>query len=197
MTNKETRHAALRERAVQIAFEILRAEGDAAVQARRISTEANCSVGTLYNVFGSLDGLWSAVNALTLQALQTEVDAVLEHANTTDNHQRALLACRAVIRFAHENAAQWRGLANGDVPASVPQGSVLELNEVSSKLHALIVAAHDQAANDDTVSLGADGTIALVEGLAARVAAVRGKTLCPEKAATVLACTFGDRALKG
>ena len=50
-------HGELRVEALKIAEEIVVGEGLAALTARRVAGETGCSVGTLYNVFGQLDGL--------------------------------------------------------------------------------------------------------------------------------------------
>ena len=64
----------LETRMIDIAERLIASEGLAAVQARRIAQEADCSVGTLYNVFGGLDGLIIAVNTRTLKALGEKLE---------------------------------------------------------------------------------------------------------------------------
>mgnify|MGYP000941590172 CR=1 FL=1 len=59
----------LRARMVDIAERILAGEGLSALQARRVTQEAECSIGTLYNIFEGLDGLIVAANERTLEAL--------------------------------------------------------------------------------------------------------------------------------
>ena len=48
---------------------IVATEGLAAVQARRLAAEGDCSVGTLYNIFGDRDGLILAINRDTMTAM--------------------------------------------------------------------------------------------------------------------------------
>ena len=59
----------LRREIVAKAGDLVAEEGLSALQARRIAREAGCAVGTLYNLFGDIDGLVIAVNAQTLAML--------------------------------------------------------------------------------------------------------------------------------
>ena len=69
----------LREEILQLADRLLATEGLDALQARRIAREADCSVGTIYNIFGDIDGLIVAANSRTLiamgQSLRQSLDA--------------------------------------------------------------------------------------------------------------------------
>ncbi|MBU2531397.1 MAG: TetR/AcrR family transcriptional regulator, partial [Alphaproteobacteria bacterium] len=51
---------------VRIAREILLSDGLEGLQARRVASLSDCSVGTIYNLFGNLDMVIIAANAETL-----------------------------------------------------------------------------------------------------------------------------------
>lgn len=113
----------MRDSMIAIALRLLRDEGLAAVQARRIAQEAGCAVGTLYNVFGGLDQLIIEANALTLEDLGealTRADAVTFDRPAGD---RLLALALAYLHFATEHSRAWRGVfehqmvAGADVPA--------------------------------------------------------------------------------
>lgn len=59
----------MRDHMLEIANRIIATEGLAAVQARRVAQESGCAVGTLYNIFESLDFLIIEANACTLTLL--------------------------------------------------------------------------------------------------------------------------------
>ncbi len=100
----------MRDAMVAIASRIVRDEGLAAVQARRISQEAGCAVGTLYNVFGGLDFLIIEANAETLTALGktlAEADARVASGTIGD---RLLALAIAYLRFANDHNKAWRAV---------------------------------------------------------------------------------------
>ncbi|MEQ1615200.1 MAG: TetR/AcrR family transcriptional regulator, partial [Hyphomicrobiaceae bacterium] len=102
----------MRDSMVMIASRIVNEEGLAAVQARRISQEAGCAVGTLYNVFGGLDYLIIEANAATLATL----GEALARADAASGNpaaplaQRLLALANAYLRFANDNSKAWRAV---------------------------------------------------------------------------------------
>lgn len=102
----------MRDSMVMIASRIVNEEGLAAVQARRISQEAGCAVGTLYNVFGGLDYLIIEANAATLATL----GEALAKADAASGNpaaplaQRLLALANAYLRFANDNSKAWRAV---------------------------------------------------------------------------------------
>ncbi len=103
---------------------VLAAEGLEAVQARRIAAEAGCSVGTLYNLFGDIDGLMLAVNAATLAMLGRVVGAASENLEGLPLAERLTQLARAYMQFAIDNHRRWdavfrhRLLPGKEVPQS-------------------------------------------------------------------------------
>ncbi len=65
----EMRKAALKERLLDIAERRIAEGGLAALRARDLAAEAECSVGAIYNVYDDLNALVMAVNGRTFRAL--------------------------------------------------------------------------------------------------------------------------------
>ncbi len=100
----------LEARMTDIAERIIASEGLPAVQARRIAQEADCSVGTLYNVFGGLDGLIIAVNRRSLAALGAMLGTAARGAGTASARDRLLALALAYRDFAFGQKTRWRAL---------------------------------------------------------------------------------------
>ncbi|MEM7545709.1 MAG: WHG domain-containing protein [Pseudomonadota bacterium] len=102
----EVRTAALR--AAEL---IVVEEGFAALTARRVAAEAECSVGTLYNVFGHLDGLINEVNLLTLRMLGDEVAVTVAKLPDDARRETRLSAlAQMYLRFARTHRNRWSAL---------------------------------------------------------------------------------------
>lgn len=100
----------LEARMIDIAERMIASEGLDAVQARRIAREADCSVGTIYNVFGGLDGLIIAVNARTLKALGEKLETASRAADRGSLEDKLLALALAYLSFAFEQVNRWRAL---------------------------------------------------------------------------------------
>lgn len=114
-----SRHAA-QPRLLARAAAILEQEGLEAVQARRIAAEAECSVGTLYNVFGDIDGLIVAVNAETLAMLGQAVRAGAEATTSEGLGDRMHALAMAYMRFALDNHRRWEAVFKHRMPPGRP-----------------------------------------------------------------------------
>ncbi len=99
---------------------ILELEGLDAVQARRVAAEAECSVGTLYNVFGDIDGLIVAVNAETLGLLGEAVRAGAEATAGQGLGDRMQALATAYMRFALDNRRRWEAVFKHRLPPGRP-----------------------------------------------------------------------------
>ncbi len=93
---------------VSIARDILAGEGLEGLQARKVATAANCSVGTIYNLFGSLDMLVIAANAETLSDLHKVLIEAKETEANLDGQLDAL--ANAYLDFALARTLEWRAL---------------------------------------------------------------------------------------
>lgn len=100
----------LHQKALQIATAIVEREGLAALQARRVAVEAGCSVGSLYNVFGDMDGLAVAVNRETVRALGDALVASFASHERQPTEQRLTDLALAYLRFALANLGRWRAV---------------------------------------------------------------------------------------
>jgi AcrR family transcriptional regulator len=100
----------LEARMTDIAERLVAGEGLAAVQARRIAQEADCSVGTLYNVFGGLDGLIIAVNRRTLAILGDKLGTAARGADGGSAEDRLTALALAYRDFAFGQTSRWRAL---------------------------------------------------------------------------------------
>ena len=114
-----TRHAA-QPRLLARAAAILEQEGLEAVQARRVAAEAECSVGTLYNVFGDIDGLIVAVNAGTLAMLGEAVRSSAEATSGQGLEARMHALAMAYMRFALDNRRRWEAVFKHRLPPGRP-----------------------------------------------------------------------------
>lgn len=151
MSDAQPYRQRLEARMIEIAERLAASDGLAAVQARRIAQEADCSVGTLYNVFGDLDGLIIAANTRTLKALGEILETAARGASggTLDNQLMALAL--AYSDFAYRQTRRWRCLFDHKMlPGKpVPDGYRAEqaalLNLIELGLAAHISDAHDRA----------------------------------------------------
>ncbi|MGE0701098.1 MAG: TetR-like C-terminal domain-containing protein, partial [Hyphomicrobiaceae bacterium] len=91
-----------------------------AVQARRVAREAECSVGTLYNDFGDIDGLVIADNATTLARLGEVVRAGMAATSGAPLRDRLEALARAYMRFAIDNQRRWEAVFKHRLPAGRP-----------------------------------------------------------------------------
>lgn len=102
------RRAALREKLVDLAQARIARQGLGAVKARDLAREAECSVGAIYNVFGTLDDLVLAVNGETFKALGTHVVAAIPKAGAPVD--RLIAMSEAYLDFAGLHPRLWRAL---------------------------------------------------------------------------------------
>ncbi|MEM8623046.1 MAG: WHG domain-containing protein [Pseudomonadota bacterium] len=103
-------HGEIREGAIERSEEILAAEGLEAVTARRVAGAIGVSVGTLYNVFGHLDGLVRAVNRRTMARLRGRLSDALVAEASSKAEDRLIALALAYFDFARENPALWDAL---------------------------------------------------------------------------------------
>ena len=104
---------------VEVARSILSEEGLPGLQARRIARAADCSVGTIYNLYGNLDMIAIAANALTLGELRNAL--LREQASeAAPVGERLQAMARTYVAFALEHQAAWRAVfehrMTGDLP---------------------------------------------------------------------------------
>ncbi len=93
---------------VQISRDIIATEGLEGLQARRVARASDCSVGTIYNLFGSLDMVVIAANAETLAELHDDMVRAKTSSNDLDDRLDAL--AKTYLKFAMERTLEWRAL---------------------------------------------------------------------------------------
>jgi AcrR family transcriptional regulator len=100
----------LRTAMLSIATRILDAEGLEGLQARRIARDAGCSVGTLYNIFESLDNLVLAANARTLDDLGRALIVARDTSARAPLEGRLEALALAYLRYAIVHEKSWRAV---------------------------------------------------------------------------------------
>ena len=105
---KRKPHAELRKTALSAAELILVEEGLGAVTARRVANETGCSVGTLYNIFGHLDGLICEVNLSTFRQMAEEASRTIRDLPESAGREERLAAlARMYLNFARTHRNRW------------------------------------------------------------------------------------------
>nr|WP_298197634.1 TetR/AcrR family transcriptional regulator [Novosphingobium sp.] len=90
--------------------------GFARFSAREVAKRIGYSIGTLYNVFGSYDGLMLAINGRTLDLWHAELAARLDEAPG----DRLTAAIGAYFDFALANRHAWTALYDFRLPEGTP-----------------------------------------------------------------------------
>lgn len=124
---------------LQAAERIIADEGLAEAQARRIASEAGCAIGTIYNVFGGLDGLITKVNSETLDLFGRAALTAVQRKEPDDIEGRLLALALAYFDFAVTHNLRWRALfdhipshaASGDPDIRKRQGALFALVETA------------------------------------------------------------------
>ncbi|MBV8335263.1 MAG: TetR/AcrR family transcriptional regulator [Alphaproteobacteria bacterium] len=113
MAKPTDRYAALRTRLIDVAERTVAARGLDAVKARDLAAEAECAIGTIYNVFEHLDELVLCVGARTLAML----DSALRAARSTQPYGSPEEAVADLVQlalayldFAARHRVRWRAL---------------------------------------------------------------------------------------
>ncbi len=93
---------------IRIARDIFADEGLDGLQARKVAQAADCSVGTIYNLFGSLDMIVMAANVETLNELHDDLVKAKSQPVSLDGQLDAL--AKAYLSFAVDRTLEWRAL---------------------------------------------------------------------------------------
>ncbi|MEM7490017.1 MAG: TetR/AcrR family transcriptional regulator [Pseudomonadota bacterium] len=114
------RRADLRDRLIDLARARIEAEGPAALKARDLARAADCSVGSIYNVFGDMHDLLVAVNGRTFLALGAHVTEAVTRAEESDPTERMIVMSEAYLDFASAHPRLWRALFDTRITLSDP-----------------------------------------------------------------------------
>jgi AcrR family transcriptional regulator len=128
----------LRTKLLAIGERLVGEEGLDGLQARRVAREADCSVGSIYNVFGDIDGFIAEVNTLTLQRMRVDLEAaVLDRADKSLRGSLLALA-NTYARFAIEHPNEWQAVFKHRRPEGSP--TLPRYQQEQEQLLALIAA---------------------------------------------------------
>lgn len=150
------KHDDVRERLIGTTLEFMEREGLEGVQARLVAKAVGISVGTIYNLFGSIDRLVLAANVRIYEHLNTlgearmtEIDATLEKkiaagtiANTPRNRtlERLLGLGATYIDFVAANSKRWAALLayNRSRGEAISEDTLGHLNKLMDIVGAVI-----------------------------------------------------------
>lgn len=106
----------LRNMMLDSAIRIAGAEGFDALTARRLAREIGYAVGTIYNVFRTMDDLYLAVNGHTMDALHALMEKTIEENKSRPPVDQMKALAAGYIRFTREQAPYWRMLFGHRLP---------------------------------------------------------------------------------
>lgn len=144
-TRTQRRAADMRRRLVEIAEEVLVAEGQKAVSAEEVARRADVSLQTVYNRVGGRPALLLAIAERAMQENRRYIDVAYGAPGTPEERGRNV--CLAYVRFAFERPQAFRILANPpEEPAAVARIAAM--------------AAEQNARQAEIIRLGiADGSV--------------------------------------
>ncbi len=138
---KRRPHDKLKPELTALAQQFIQTDGLSGLTARRLATAADISVGTIYNLFGHLDGVVRAVNLSSLTDLHRALtDAVAEAG--PDRENRLIAMAEGYFDFALTNPHRWEALFR--FRATTPADDMMDMAE--ARLFALLQQAigHDE-----------------------------------------------------
>ena len=106
----EERRQALREKLIDLAYARIAAHGSAALRARDLASEAGCSVGAIYTVFGDMRDLLVAVNGRTFRDLGAHVAKAVATSGAETPHDRMIAMAGGYLDYAVAHPQRWRAL---------------------------------------------------------------------------------------
>lgn len=150
---------------VRTSREILARDGLDGLQARKVASASDCSVGTIYNLFGSLDMVIIAANAETLaELLERMASSKLDSGALADKLDALAMA---YLAFAIERNNEWRAVFEHRLPARVQvpdwykqgQGEIFAL--VAENLQPALVTSEERLEAAHTLFAAVHGVITL------------------------------------
>lgn len=94
----------LKDLILNTAIGIVKDEGFEKLTARRLAKDIGYTPGTIYNFYGSMDGLYFAINARTLKQLLEAIDTTPKNKKITDDIKDM---AKKYMNFAHTNKELW------------------------------------------------------------------------------------------
>lgn len=186
-------HDELRQRTVDLADAIVRAEGLQGLAVRRLAVALGCSVGTLYNLFVDLDEIVLHVAARVLDDMW---EAVFAADLPTEPVERLAEIARRYVRFAAAEPRAWAMVFEHE-PAHdrpTPDWHLARVARLVEDLRAAVAEAlggppaEDVAATVDLLWAAVHGIAALgLRGKLGFVAGTEAEALAERAVRTVLA----------
>jgi AcrR family transcriptional regulator len=146
------RREALRETLIKVAAAAIAAGGLAQLKARDLAREAGCALGAIYTVFPDLDALILAVNARTLDRIDTAMRAARDAPQDAERAiARLVELATAYLDFAVAHTGLWRALFEHRLPAgqTVPDDYLAQqmtlFRHIVAPLEALQPDMHERA----------------------------------------------------
>lgn len=102
-------HDELRPDIIGLAGQIVDTDGLSALTARRLAGAADISVGTIYNLFGHLDGVVRALNVDSMARMGDALDAAVNAADA-NAEARLIAMAEAYFRFGVDHPHRWEAL---------------------------------------------------------------------------------------
>ena len=125
----------LRERVLDIAERRVAEAGADELRARDVALDASVSVGTIYNLFGSMNGLMEALFTRILKRFHDIAARTLDGVSDRDRRAALLALADVYLDFVEGNEAVWQSLlahsrdqADNDAdPHTIEQGPLFDL----------------------------------------------------------------------
>ena len=147
----EERKAKLRERLIVAAERQIAAGGLSSLKARALASEAECSVGAIYNLFDALDALAMAVNARTFRRLGSFVSGKVAAAPDAGPNAQMIPMAHGYLAFAVAHTNLWRALFDLEmsVDGPVPEWYFQELRAVFALIAAPLMRLYPDMDSDE------------------------------------------------
>ncbi|MES2288135.1 MAG: TetR/AcrR family transcriptional regulator [Pseudomonadota bacterium] len=129
--------------------------------AREVAKRIGYSIGTIYNVFGTLDALLVAVNTRTFDLWIDHLSRHLDRAS--DDRIKAMV--EGYFSFARENPNLWMAIYDHRLPhdMTMPEGDAVERGKLTRIVEHEIATALGQPENESTAAL-TRSLVAVVHG---------------------------------
>lgn len=124
----------LEELALRTARKIVESEGAQTLTARRLAGDIGYTPGTLYHLFGSMDGVIYRINAETLEKIKEEIAPLHKRKPAQDIPADIHKMAAAYINFAHTHRELWLLLFNTQSAEQPPAWYVEKIEESFSPL---------------------------------------------------------------
>jgi len=115
-------HQELHATILTVATQIIKDEGMKSLSIRKVAKEIGCAVGTIYNIFNSIDDIFLTINAATMTRLYKQLQQ--EAQEESDPLTALVMLGRAYVAFSRDNYHLWSLL----VDHKLQPGSTLPVN---------------------------------------------------------------------